>query len=252
MRILQFLTVPKEVEFPNSNEDSFFFHTDGLACALSDGASESYDSKNWSWILCETFTKNARRVNRGTFYKLKEIKNLIKIARTEFEKFYSVKTLSWSQEASFKRGSYATLIGVIDHGTTIEILAIGDTVVIWRDQNSLLNSFFIDINYDFKKKPLLLCNQMKEDTLFFEKLNQQWSYVKIKKNKILNGEIFLLTDAIAQRVLNLSNNGYTTLAINILKKSNIEFYNWVIKERSEGFLKKDDTTVAWINVDAAT
>jgi hypothetical protein len=67
MRVKQVLTVPKEIDYPESNEDFFNVQDNGISCALSDGASESYDSKTWAKILCQTFIHQSRKKNDWKF-----------------------------------------------------------------------------------------------------------------------------------------------------------------------------------------
>ena len=85
--------------------DNFRFRDDGLACALSDGASESFDSKTWAEILCESFNRIVKRKKRGSFLHEKTVKQFIGQARTSFKTKYLNKTLTWSQEVSLKTTS---------------------------------------------------------------------------------------------------------------------------------------------------
>ncbi len=248
MNIKRVVSIPKELDHPELNEDYFTQSNDGLACAISDGASESYDSKTWSKVLCETFISSAKKTRSNVFFKEKEIKNFLLKSRLAFNSFYSKKNLSWSQEASFNRGCYSTIIGIIDHGKSIEILSVGDSVAIWQEKNANIKSFFIKNNYKFYKKPTLLCNISNNDKFFFDEFNISWSSITIQKNKIYNGDIFLITDALAERVFDLINQKKFSFAIKILKKDKKEFENWVLNERSSNLLKKDDTTVAWIKI----
>ena len=51
MKVIFHGTIPKDQNFASSNEDAYtFFDSKGIL-ALSDGASESYDSKQWALTL---------------------------------------------------------------------------------------------------------------------------------------------------------------------------------------------------------
>ena len=47
----------------NSNPvTKIFFSSDsGLTCAISDGANESFDSKNWATFVCQEFTNYSQK-----------------------------------------------------------------------------------------------------------------------------------------------------------------------------------------------
>ena len=93
MNIKRVVSIPKELDYPELNEDYFTHRIDGLACAISDGASESYDSKNWSKILCETFISSVKKTKKNVFFKEKEIKKFLLKSRLDFNSFYSKKNL---------------------------------------------------------------------------------------------------------------------------------------------------------------
>ncbi len=248
MHIKRVVSIPKELDCPESNEDYFTHSIDGLACAISDGASESYDSKKWSKILCDNFISSAKQTKKNIFFEEKEIKKFLLKSRLEFNTFYSKKNLSWSQEASLSRGCYSTIVGIIDHGKNIEILAVGDSIALWREKNTIIKSFFIKNNHNFFKKPTLLCNIASNDKYFFEEFNISWSSIKIQKSSIIDGDIFLLTDALAERIFSLVNQKKFNFVIEILKKNYKEFENWLLNERSKSLVKQDDTTVVWIKI----
>ena len=61
MKIRSVVSIPKEEDFPEANEDNFHLRDDKVSCALSDGASESFDSQAWSEILCQSFNFIVKR-----------------------------------------------------------------------------------------------------------------------------------------------------------------------------------------------
>ncbi len=247
MRVKKVHTVPKEVDYPQSNEDFFNMQDKGISCALSDGASESYDSKTWATFLCQTFIDESKKKLIGKFYRHKQLNNLIVNSRLKFFDFFSHKTLTWSQEAAFNRGSFASLLGLIDHGNTIEILAIGDSIALWQNPDSSVQTYFLTDVSEFAKQPLLISTNNSLDDDFFMQENVRWSCKKIKKKDILNGSIFLMTDAIAVRILDFIKNGQINFAKNLITGDYNKFENWLLLERKKKQIKTDDTTVVWIN-----
>ena len=246
MRVKQVLSVPKEINYPESNEDFFNMQVNGFSCALSDGASESYDSKTWAKLLCQTFVEFSRKKLIGNFYKYKQTSKLITSARSKFLESFSQQSLSWSQQAAFDRGSFASLVGIIDHGKSVEILAIGDTIALWQSTEESINSHFLKNSSEFANQPLLISTRKSSDDVFFPQENIRWSSKKIKKKEIHDNSIFLLTDAIAVKVLDLVKDGEMTFALNILKKNYVDFQTWLLLERKNKRIKTDDTTIVWI------
>tara|TARA_B100000963_G_C22557882_1_gene639887 strand:- start:213 stop:962 length:750 start_codon:yes stop_codon:yes gene_type:complete len=245
MKIRSVVSIPKEEDYPEANEDNFRSREDGIACALSDGASESFDSKAWSIILCENFNSIVKRKKRGKFFHDGTITQFLNQAKNSFNNKYQKKTLSWSQEASFRRGSFATILGVIDHGSALELFSVGDTVAIWQ-KNGQLKMLSMHVDYDFNKKPILLSTLCNTNNMQLLNLDRDWSIAKIKKKEIQNNEIFLLTDALAKRVIDIAKYDALGKAINIMKQNHGRLKKWIIDERSAGLLKKDDYTIVWI------
>ena len=247
MKIRSVVSIPKEEDFPEANEDNFLLRDDKVSCALSDGASESFDSQAWSEILCQSFNFVVKRKKRGSFLHEKTIEQILSHARSSFNEKYLKKTLSWSQEASFNRGSFATILGLIDHGTTVEIFSVGDSVAVWN-QNDRLTMLSMHNDYNFNKKPTLLSTLYSEKESFFPNFGKDWDVLKLKKKEIKNDELFLLSDAIASRIIEISIQDTVDDAINILKKNDEELKDWINKEKNLGLLKKDDYTIVWVEL----
>ena len=246
MQVKQFFSVPKELDFPKSNEDFFCINDKGNSCALSDGASESYDSKSWAKILCNNFSKQSKRKLIGRFFNTKQLRKLLNVSRSEFHNLFSNKTLSWSQQAAFKRGSFASLLGVIDHGRSLEILSIGDSLALWQSQNKTVNTHLLSEVAEFDKPPLLISTNKIEEELFLKKENLFRHSIKIKKNDIYDDSLYLMTDAIGKVILKFIKEKNISYALKILKTDEAEFKQWVISARSKKQIKTDDTTKIWI------
>src|SRR5215831_4963322 len=91
-------SVPKRED--QHNEDSFHRTAKGVY-ALSDGASVSFDSASWARILVRRYTRNPEFTREW-----------LSAAIAEFCKLYDRDSLTWVQQASFDRGSFASLLGV--------------------------------------------------------------------------------------------------------------------------------------------
>src|SRR5262245_49904494 len=124
------LTVPK-VE-GQRNEDSFQHNSREGICALSDGASISFDSAHWSQILVRRF---AQEPNISAEW--------LSIAIAQFSKLYNRDALPWMQQAAFDRGSFASLLGIrlFGRGNSIDVLAIGDSLAVLCDGDQIKETF---------------------------------------------------------------------------------------------------------------
>lgn len=129
------ITVPKDKSEASSNEDAFDYDYQKQVFALSDGASESYNSKIWSKILVREFV---------------DIPNLseewiLKCAK-KYLKSLDLTNLTESQFIAFNKGSFATLITVQRQGNKISIFNVGDSHIFAfaksqdNDTNSTISS----------------------------------------------------------------------------------------------------------------
>src|SRR5271157_5084658 len=91
--------VPKEST--DTCEDYYKYDFERGIFALSDGASESYDSKSWSVLITELFIRSPVISD-----------NWMNRASDEYFSQHDRGTMSWSQQAAFDRGSFATLLGI--------------------------------------------------------------------------------------------------------------------------------------------
>ena len=108
-----------------SLDDSLIAHLLHLAhaargtLALCDGASESFDSSVWAQILADKFARDPAVTPEWLGDAIAEY-----VSRHDFD------TMSWSQQASYERGSFSTLLGAQydpEH-RAVEILSVGDSL----------------------------------------------------------------------------------------------------------------------------
>src|SRR5450759_3406612 len=100
LRVLRTFSVLKRDD--SSNEDRLCVSTDKMSCAVSDGASISFDSGPWAEVLCRKFIENSDITPEW-----------LVSAINEYQLAYDRDVLSWSHQAAFDRGSFATLLGVV-------------------------------------------------------------------------------------------------------------------------------------------
>ena len=115
LRVLRVFSIPKREDM--CNEDRYCVSDDGAICAVSDGASVSFDSGPWAEILARRFISN------------QDISKLwIEAAIDEYCSAYDREAMSWAYQAAFDRGSFATLLGIVcaSDGRGVGIFAFGE------------------------------------------------------------------------------------------------------------------------------
>ena len=180
--------IPKELAYPDDNEDSVSFSDDGVIVALVDGASESYEARRWGALLAEGFLADPN-VNREWVES--------QIAR--YKSGVEFKSLPWNEQEAYQRGSHATLLGIKAlNEREIGIWGIGDTVAVLVENGKLTCSFPYATAQEFNKPPALLStigshNAFCEDANFRAKYQTTWSI-----EDPANATVLSMTDAIAR------------------------------------------------------
>lgn len=250
MEIIKNFTFPKDLAYPESNEDYFVFSQDGLSSALSDGASESFDSKKWAQSLCNTFVD--LDLSQLDFSSEDSLTFLFDKARAQFNIDYSTRELSWSQQLSFERGNFATLVGVEESEEFIKILSIGDSLALWFDPSSGFESHFIRNSEEFNERPLLVSSIKTDDEHFFSCEKSKFALIELDKSCLGEGILYLMSDAIASHLYILLESNKQDEVRRILNLDEEAFRSWIIESRSLRTLKVDDTTLVAINFNEPT
>ena len=224
-------SVPKGED--QRNEDSFHRSAKGVY-ALSDGASVSFDSASWARILVRHYARNPEFTHEW-----------LSGAIAEFRKLYDRESLPWMQQASYDRGSFATLLGVriVDEGRLIQILAIGDTLAVLCDGDCIKATFPFTAASAFTRSPQLLStnplgNAFLDEVDFGYDLVADWTFAGLKQPALL-----CMTDALGHWLL--SQRDGNSSPISALRKIQTPraFARFVHEERAAGRMKRDDTTL---------
>jgi hypothetical protein len=226
-------SVPKVLEEDQRNEDSFHRSRKGVY-ALSDGASVSFDSASWARILVRRYARNPE-FSRAW----------LAAAIAEFRKLYDRDTLPWMQQASFDRGSFASLLGVrlVDQGRLIQVFSIGDSIAVLCDGDCIKATFPLAKASEFTRSPQLLCTNPVQNA-FLDKVDinydlvADWSFSDLKQPALL-----CMTDALGHWLL--SHRDHNPSPVSILRKvrTPAAFSRFVKDERAAGRMKRDDTTL---------
>src|SRR5947209_7686287 len=148
------------------NEDSFHRTAKGVY-ALSDGASVSFDSASWSRILVRRYARDPEFTREW-----------LAAAMAEFRKLYDRDSLPWMQQASFDKGSFASLLGVrvFDKGRLIQVLSVGDSLAVLCDGDRIKATFPLSSAAEFTRSPRLICTNPTHNA-FLDKMDFAYDLV---------------------------------------------------------------------------
>lgn len=224
-------SIPKVEGQPN--EDSYQLSSKGVY-ALSDGASISFDSASWARIL-------VRRFARDPIFS----PDWVTAATAEFSQLHDRDNLPWMKQASFDRGTFASLLGVrvLDQGKCVQVFAIGDSLAVLCDGERIIATFPYTTPSQFEQSPQLLSTNPAEngflnDESYRYTLTQSWSFDGLQHPALL-----CMTDALGHWLLSDCNEDHSPIAILRSIKSAKSFKRFVQAERASGRLKRDDTTL---------
>lgn len=232
LRVDLAVTVPKDIEHQELNEDAWAVDETVSKVALSDGASESYDSRTWATLLVKAYAADSAFSNEWLGKVLADYSSMI-----------NYESLSWSKQAAFDRGSFATLLGLeLAPNGDVEVLALGDSVAFHLRGDQLLSSFPYTLPEQFDARPLLLStlaanNSFVGEAGFFGRNTSLSWGVEV-------GDVILLaTDAVSQWALLEREPSLEALRFMCAVESAEDFELKVLSLRQEKRMRIDDSTL---------
>jgi hypothetical protein len=244
----------KDGENLNDYKDAFAYSVSSenneasLKIGLSDGATVSAFSKNWSDLLVRKYIKsNISDINgfKNIFNELNEIQQ--KYINTSRENQW------WLQDAFIV--SAATFLGfeinssIRNNGINYwNSFSVGDTCLFQFRQNKLLQSFPMVNEEKFNNKPDLLTNNRD-----YNEKNDIWNKSKEIKGKWEKDDTFVLaTDGFAKWLLGkIKHNEKCFEDIPGFKEINFRYKeteNWIRNKQSSGEMQNDDITIILIQI----
>ncbi|PLR52621.1 hypothetical protein [Chimaeribacter arupi] len=227
-------TVPKDPECPEANEDTFAFSKDGRRLTLCDGASESFNSKLWADLLARKFITDP-----------KVSPEWVTSVLVEYTAAHDFQSMSWSKQAAYERGSFATLVGVeqFEEHRTVEILAIGDSLTMLVDGGKLICAWPFDDPEKFKERPTLLStlpghNKFVGDSNFWTRHGKTFYLEGLAQPRLL-----CMTDALGEWALKQAlaeDAGFIEL---LSLQTEEQLAELVLKERAAKRMRIDDSTL---------
>lgn len=229
-----FGSVPKLMGDADRNEDAFKWSSSRSALALSDGATESFDSRLWARILVRLFALNpCLSADR------------MEAAIELFTRRHDPASMSWSRQAAFERGSFATLLGISisPEGDEASILAVGDSVALLLDGPRLVASFPYSDPDDFRRRPTLLSTQAGLNRFLDRPDFEAGSTAVWQLDRLAQPRIVCMTDAMAEWFLRLAQADPCAgdILLGITAADHLEAL--VAQEREARRMQVDDSTM---------
>lgn len=240
MRVIFCGQVPKDPSYPDENEDAYEIVSSVDRVAISDGASESFDSKTWAKLLVDSFAKSPE-INPGW---------LSEVVR-QYNEYYDLKKLSWSKHAAFERGSFATLLGVetFSEHSSLEVLSVGDSLAVLLSGSKMIDSFPYREAQQFKNRPELFCTNSSHNGFifeadFFSRHQKTWDLKKLDDPVLL-----CMTDALGEWALKMAENGSPQWEALMSIEDVSQLQVIVSAEREHRRMRVDDVTLVSIGFD---
>lgn len=225
-------SVPKDIACPTLNEDAWAQNEERTCVALSDGASESFDSKTWAKLLVARYAGDHAMTP-----------DWVAEALGEYSSAFCFEELTWSAQRAFDRGSFATLLGlVIGHNETdLEVLCIGDSLALHVRDGIVIASFPFDRPEQFDARPTLLStkgdpNSLWANSEFFIDASRTW---KVQPGDV----IYAVTDAVGHWILSHLSESKTIREELVNVHSEVDFASLVQQLRASREMRLDDSTV---------
>lgn len=227
-------TVSKDPECPEANEDKFAFSVDGRRLALCDGASESFNSKLWAALLARKFIADTK-VNKEWITSVLE----------EYSAVHDFQSMSWSGQAAYERGSFATLTGVeqFEEHQAVEILAVGDSITMMVDCGQLIRAWPFDDPQKFKERPTLLATLPGHND--FVGGGNFWTQhgKTFHLEGLLQPRVLCMTDALGEWALKQALTEGAGFSELLSLQSGEQLADLVLRERKAKRMRTDDSTL---------
>ncbi len=233
-------SVPKHFEYADQNEDALAADDAAQHYVLSDGASESFNSARWSQLIVKAWPKPDPKA---------KFAKLIRSLARQYDEAFDKAKFSWSQEAAFARGSFASLLSVTNCGDgNVLVAAIGDSTAVLVQDGTVTDSFPYQSPEQFRQRPHLLstiCDRNRIELLrignrAFKRgerggpCHVHWSI------EGADTSLLCMTDALAEWLLS---SPAERLPVLLSIDSESALLTLVEAERQAGTMRRDDVTL---------
>ena len=237
---LRQLLLPKLGQEACECEDVIAIDTETNRFAVSDGATEAFDARNWAERLALHWVERQSTLTR------EEFRNWVAAEGRELHDSWSNLTLSWYSEEKAQTGSFAAFVGVeLDLRPELpswRAIALGDACLMHCRNGALVKSLPVVRSQCFHAAPILVAS----DASLHETSMQ--SVVTDSGTCEDNDVLLMMSDAAAAWCLQrLESNDLTP--IDLLRASSTEETNrFFDEERLAGRIRNDDIAMVRIEI----
>ncbi|KAK43437.1 hypothetical protein QCE73_09375 [Caballeronia sp. LZ029] len=233
-------SIAKNIEEQDANEDATSIDSSRGIFAISDGASESFDSQSWARLLVSRFIEEP---SISVCW--------VDAARRLYERTSDFGAMSWSRQAAFERGSFATLLGAEwrENLQELEIIAVGDSLAVHLSDADTLESFPYRRAEEFDARPKLLSTLSAANVFVASRAFNTESCVvwPLTKQSI----VLMMTDALGHWLLNTAESARSRADLLLAANTEDAFRHLVLEQRRIGAMRVDDTTLLVLGFDGA-
>ena len=241
--------VPKSGNTPNECEDAIGCNVKAGKFAVSDGATEAFDSRRWAKFLVKSWVSIPPEIYPDLSFLVAGVEELGK----RLAKRWLLRQLPWYAEEKSKQGAYAAFVGI--HISTFpncesryewRAVALGDSCLFYHSDGRLIFAAPLSSPALFSYHPILVPSLRIGPTTDWE------NRVYFGNGLAQAGDCFLLlSDALAQWYLtySLEDADLTDKFLAITANgTNKDFSDFCEEERSCGRLRNDDMAVLRIDL----
>lgn len=241
MRTLFVGSCAKEPDRPEANEDAYAFSVDRQCFALSDGASESYDSQLWARLLARKLADDASFGQQW-----------LETAVSDYHSQHDFASMSWSQQFAFERGCFATLLSV-EHDAArglLNMFGVGDTVAVLMVGSEVVRSWPLDDPERFKDRPTLLSTLRSHNEFTQAPEFDAIARIEVNLSALPEPTLLCMTDALGEWTLRMAGEEPERLAELLAIRSEEQLAALVVTERAAKRMRIDDSTLVILKFDA--
>jgi hypothetical protein len=237
---LRQLLLPKLDQEVSECEDAIAVDEQTCRFAVSDGATEAFDARNWAQRLAQHW------IQRTSTLTLEEFREWVAVEGRELHDSWNGLTLSWYSEEKARTGSFAALVGVeLDFKSdspSWKAIALGDSCLLHCRRTTLVKSLPLERSESFNSAPVLVAS----DLSLHETSMQS---VVTGSGTCQNGDVLLLmSDAAACWCLQRFENGDLDVEQFLSVKTDEELLEFFDAERMAGRIRNDDLAIVRIEI----
>ncbi len=222
-------SVPKDRQYPESNEDAYAWEQGNQRAAVFDGATESFAAQRWVELIRSQWLEG-----KPTWFQ---------DAQSTYGRDIEELNLSWAQLEAAERGSYTTLVSVEAVPLGLRITTLGDSCIFLLSEGEILGCAPYVSNGEFFASPQALSTKPQDDINSALNTNT----FTLTPETVAGKQILLATDALSQWLLITSPQERLSRLLHALTTNDL--VTLVVEERATGAMKTDDTTALLLDIE---